>query len=71
MGRVSRNPGKAVAWGRDFIVTSRMGRVSRNLPPKNMTMVKRVTSRMGRVSRNAQGIYDNLPVLESRPAWDV
>ena len=55
--------------GRD--VTSRKGRVSRNMLVAITTLVNHVTSRKGRVSRNENGKYYIQNGVTSRPARGV
>ena len=53
------------------VVTSRMGRVSRNHGFYGTYFEAVVTSRMGRVSRNLDDAGRVSDLVESRPAWDV
>ena len=51
---MSRNVKAAIEYTRERIVTSRKGRVSRNVPEPEPATQASVTSRKGRVSRNEQ-----------------
>ena len=52
-------------------VTSREGRVSRNLIGNILVRSGGVTSREGRVSRNVSGLPEDCVYVASRPARDV
>ena len=52
-------------------VTSRKGRVSRNVRTETMHYLNSVTSRKGRVSRNIHINRDGTEGIQSRPARGV
>ena len=55
---MSRNPRMTISGYKDHTVTSREGRVSRNLEKMRLRQWMSVTSREGRVSRNQPDVHD-------------